>query len=525
MTKPYSKNALASTAGLPGSASSTSTLGVPSSKNSIDFSRYDGSGREPRGVQIQFLDWVSENWRQGEVLAGQLPVGSGKSFLAETFKIATGAHAITPSNILIDQYIATYPTKNYLKGKANYACRSGLTCSDWVNVLEQPPCGDCPYERCKERAFKEPTFFNPLSLYYFKMRLKTRPKVLVVDEAHQLSSMILMLCQKKFRKSLYNWDDRCQSEVHLLDWMTTQAKKLQKLAALYQQTRDYKKLAEISDEIESLSIVSAAVAEDPANFAIYAEKGKYRGKPETFLNVRPVRPPKLIVRRLLDCDKLILLSGTLLPTDIEDLSCERTVRFIDLPSPIPKERRPILYRPTSFPMNFQTDPVEIVRAIERVLDEFPGMNTIIHVSYEMSAKLQPHFTRPVFSNTSVTKIDVLGRFKKQGGVFLAAGCAEGLDLKDGVCRLNIIPRLMYPNLSDPVVQKRKALERGEEWYALETLKVAIQQTGRSTRNESDWSNTVVLDPNFSRLVNRYKSKLPSSFYEAIDWTGKRIFRG
>jgi Rad3-related DNA helicase len=487
----------------------------------IDFSRFDATGRQPRPVQLQFLEWLADNWDEADVLAGQLPVGSGKSFIAESIKVATGGHALTPSNVLVDQYVETYPQRNYLRGKATYGCRSGLTCSDWIDTMEQEPCGDCPYTRCRERAKSEPTYFNPMS-YHYAQRIVPRPKVLVVDEAHQLSSMLLMLCAKKFRYTMYRWTSACLSEIYLLKWMDEKLRQLQKLLTVYAVARDAKalvKLREIAGEIESLTLVRAAVADDPANYAIYIEQGKHRGKAEKFLVVRPVRPPRLVVRRMLNCDKLILLSGTLLPTDIEDLAGDRAVRVVDLPSPIPRERRPILYRPVPFAMNFHTDPKRIVEAIERVLEEFPDRNTIVHVSYALSVKLFPHFKRRVHQNTSTNKTEVLERFKRDGGVFLAAGCAEGIDLRDDLCRLNIIPQLQFPNLADVVVQKRKAQEGGEDWYGMLTLQTVQQATGRSTRHADDHSITVILDPNFSRLVNRLKAKLPQSFIESISWTG------
>lgn len=435
--------------------------------------------------------------------------------------MAVGAHVITPSNILIEQYRDVYPRVNYLKGKGHYQCTSGLSCSDWTDVLEQKACSSCPYVACKEKARSEPTFFNPLSLHYWRLNPNNpKPSVLVVDEAHQLPAMLLMMCAKKFRRSQYRFDDRCTHEVYLVQWMADLLRKLSKLAALYEQTRNYKKLAEISQEIESVAIVKGAVEDDPQNFAIYIEEGKYRNRPDQFLQVRPIRPPRNVVQQMLACDKLVLISGTLLPSDVEDLAAGRPHQFLDLPSPIPKDRRPLLYRPAPFPMNYETDPRDVARLVDKTLDDFPGLNAIVHVTYSLSQKIVPHFKRSVIHNTAATKNDALARFKRDGGVFIASGCAEGLDLKDDLCRLNIIPRLSYPDLKDPVVQKRRALEGGEEWYALETLKVAIQQTGRSTRHENDQSTTVVLDPNFSRLVQRYKRKLPRSFIDAIRWTGK-----
>lgn len=489
----------------------------------LTFPKFDGTGRTPRPTQTQFLEWLGAVWNDGTCFAGQLPVGSGKSAIARAMQIALGAHVITPSNILIDQYIGQYPKNNYLKGKAHYSCRSGLTCDEWITECEQKPCAGCPYQASKDRAHKEPTFFNPLSLYFHNLnrakadKKATAAPVLVVDEAHQLPQMLQMLASKRLRRSQYKFDARCTSEVFLALWLERLVRQLDKLASLARQTGDFQKVAELSTELSEIGLILDSLRDDPQNFAIYIEEGTYRGRKDQFLNIRPVRVPRNIVKKLLTCARMVLLSGTLLPTDIEDLADDRVVKFIDLPSPIPKDRRPILYKPTPFPMNVDTDPRDIVRHIESILSEYPNRNTIIHTTYGQSVKLAPHFTRPVLVNTSENKNDVLAAFKRQGGVFLASGCAEGLDLHDDLCRLNIIPGLSRPNLGDPVVQKRKALTGGQKWYDLETLKVTIQQAGRSTRHEKDQSTTVVCDPLFSQLVLRNEKSLPRSFFESIVW--------
>ena len=198
----------------------------------------------------------------------------------------------------------------------------------------------------------------------------------------------------------------------------------------------------------------------------------------------PITPPRFLCDALLSADKIVLMSGTLFDTDIKTLLGDRPYESIDLPSPIPVENRPVFYRPVPFKMNYQTEPGMIVDAIENVLKSYPGKNAIIHVPYNMSKRLQPHFKRKVLTNTSQTKDETLKKFKKYGGVWLASGCAEGLDLKGDLARVNIIPKLAFPDLNDPVVKKRKALEDGEQWYGLETLKTLVQQVGRTTRSVS-----------------------------------------
>jgi Rad3-related DNA helicase len=487
----------------------------------MDFLRkFDSSGRTPRDVQVTALRWLADNWNSAEAFTLQLPVATGKSALAKAIIDAAGGHVITPSNLLINQYSDTYPKTNFLKGKAHYTCSSGLSCEDWTNVLEQKPCPGCPYVECKKKALQaQSTFFNPMSLFFTSMDKSWHtPPVLVVDEAHQLPSMISMLSGTKLRHSMYKFTDQTISELNLVPWLDAQVVNLSKLATYY--GKDKKRLKEIVEELERLKLVKIGVESDAANYAVWIDRGLYRGKPDRFLNIKPIRPPRRVVQSLLDARKIVLLSGTLMPADIVDLVGDRRTLSLDLPSPIPKERRPIYYRPVSFKMNMTTPAEPIVAAIEAIIREFPGRNTIIHVSYALSKKLRNSFSMPVIFNDPEDKQKKLDLFLQKGGVFLASGCSEGIDLKGDLCHINVITKLLFPNLGDPVVSKRKALADGEEWFALETLKTTIQQAGRSTRSPEDYSKTFILDPSFARLYRQYKGKLPQSFNESINWGGR-----
>lgn len=481
---------------------------------------FDGSGRDPRDVQKVALTWLEKNWHSAEAFTLQLPVASGKSAIAKAIINAAGGHIITPSNLLIRQYVATYPAQNHLMGKSHYTCSSGLSCEDWTGTLEQKPCPGCPYVECKKKALQaQPTFFNPMSLFFTAMSKEWHtPPVLVVDEAHQLPSMISMLSGTKLRQSMYKFNDSTTSELNLVPWLESQIVQLGKLATYY--GKDKKRLKEIVEELERLKLVKIGVESDAANYAVWIDRGLYRGKPDRFLNIKPIRPPRRVVQTLLDARKIILLSGTLMPADIADLVGDRRTLSLDLPSPIPKERRPVYYRPVSFKMNHLTPAEPIVAAIEAIVAEHPGKNTIIHVSYSLSKKLRNSFNIPIIYNDAEDKQKKLDYFTTHGGTFLAAGCSEGIDLKGDLCHINVITKLLYPNLGDPVVAKRKELEDGDVWYGCETLKTTIQQAGRSTRSPDDYSKVYILDPGFARLYRQYKDKLPASFGEAIVWSGR-----
>lgn len=480
--------------------------------------RFDSSGREPRQVQIDALEWLDEHW-DSRVLCLSLPVGAGKSAISKAVADTTGAHVVTPSNILIDQYTKTYPAHNALKGRAHYSCHgvAGFSCQEWVDISGEKACARCPYTESRERAHKEPTFFNPLSLYYMGMDQRWNPPTtLIVDEAHTLPGMILQMCGAKLRQSEYRFGPGHVNEVELVPWLELQVRRLGELKKLY--AKDYKKLRLVANEYVNLNYTLSGLRENAQNYAIWINRGTHYGRPETFLNIRPISPPQQTTRRIIGARRLVLMSGTLFSQDIQDLVGDIPYKLLDAPSPIPVDRRLIYYDPMPFPLNKDTPGDRIVHEIESTIKKYGGgYNTLVHVAYSLSKKIVPQFRMPVLANVQADKDAVLEQFKRQGGVFIAAGCAEGVDLPGDLCRLNVIPKLPFPDMSDPTVSKRKAAAGGEEWFAMQTFKTLIQQCGRSTRGADDWSVTIIRDPNFPRLYRRFSQYLPNSFKEAIRW--------
>lgn len=483
--------------------------------------RFDDSGRTPRDIQIDGLRWIDENWGARNI-AGNFPVGSGKTAMLRAIQIVTGGHIQNPSNVLIDQNIETYPNVNYLKGKTHYGCTSTggmISCQDWQEECKETPCLDCPYTESKIAALNEPTFFNPMSYYYLTQDGRfQKPNVLMIDEAHQLPSMALMLAGTRLRRSQYQFPNDVINERVLTVFLTDLEDRLRRLQALYK--GDAKRLKEVVRDLTSVRLVRLGIMENPQNYAIWLEKGTYRGRPDTFLNLKPVRPPAYLMRQLTSSNKLIVMSGTLFPTDLQDLFGDAAYRFYDAPSPIPVANRTVHYTPAPFKMNARTDPETAAKYLQQVMkeesSEGQAPNTIIHVSYAWSKKLEPYLAPLGWRfNTPENKAEVLEDFKRKGGIFVAAGCAEGLDLKGDLCRLNIIPWLLFPNRGDPVVAKRATLADGEEWYLLETMKAVIQQTGRSTRDLTDYSKIRICDNNFSWVYRRVKKHLPKSFCESV----------
>jgi Rad3-related DNA helicase len=80
---------------------------------------------------------------------------------------------------------------------------------------------------------------------------------------------------------------------------------------------------------------------------------------------------------------------------------------------------------------------------------------------------------------------------------------EGFDGIDDLVRLIIIPKIFYPYLGDPLVQKRKELQPSS--YILEALRTLIQASGRGNRHQDDWCDIHILDENIDSLIKSARS--------------------
>jgi Rad3-related DNA helicase len=65
---------------------------------------------------------------------------------------------------------------------------------------------------------------------------------------------------------------------------------------------------------------------------------------------------------------------------------------------------------------------------------------------------------------------------KKPVVLLSPSMAEGVDLKDDLSRFQVICKIPYPYLGDPLVKKR--MNKWKKWYPMQTAKLIVQSAGR-----------------------------------------------
>lgn len=479
----------------------------------------DESGRLPRDVQVIALKWIEEHWSSGKHLVISAPTGAGKSMLARTLQIATGSPIIAPNNDLVRQYSNSYSDLNKYIGQEHYRCQQfRMTCraAQRLTNCDGSGCGGCPLRQSRERAMDGNTVFNPLSLWHLIRQSGYDYDTTIVDEAHSVLNMLRTLSSSS--KRLTNeeftalrrkgFNPHRIDEWILIDFLSERAQ------ILYERANSATSLA-VKTRLENRAIEFEHIAQclktESEKYAIWFTGQK--------MNIQAVKVPKNTIKKILK-GRCILLSATLVKSDINEILNGEPYEYLDLASPIPVQNRRVYFSPSEFKHTYnEMDPKALVKRVEEIIKGEGMPNTIVHVPYSLAEEMRDYWTIPVITHDRADKAQALKRFISDGGVLIGSGCTEGLDLKGDLCRLNIIAKLQWPCLGDTWVKKRRAMQDGYMWYLAETLKVVIQAAGRSTRGEDDYSRCIVMDPSFSNLIMQ-STKLglvPQYFLESIDW--------
>lgn len=102
---------------------------------------------------------------------------------------------------------------------------------------------------------------------------------------------------------------------------------------------------------------------------------------------------------------------------------------------------------------------------------------------------------------------------RKGDVLVTPSGWEGISLDDDLARLCIIPKLPFPMMGDPIVQKKS---RKYPQFLENAVLVSVQQAhGRIQRNDTDWGVTICLDGNFRWLRKKRSKSLEPWFSDRI----------
>lgn len=472
-----------------------------------------------RDIQVDALKTLEDKWEEYDVFCIVAPTATGKTALARTLMNALrSVSVITPTNLLVNQFLQEFPDTPTLSRMDSYFCEEWQRpCPQTRNKLLKfckpkvgpdgvtvPGC-KCGKDLATAKYQRGPGIYN----YYTYMAHKLYRDVLVVDEAHNLLSVIrdrmaLKLWQHDLKYPLQMW--RPEQVMNWIEGLSEQKRRTKKIQALQESVR-FKVPNYIFQRTKDW----------------FNGKGTLRNEPEErdLIKLLPVditqAPPMFWPREV---KKIILMSATIGPKDIEQLGLGgRKVAYIQCKSPIPWGSRPIIpldilsVNRQSMQDNIST----IAEYIQKVTDHHIGEKGVIHVTYQLASLLREHLSDPRFIfHSRDTKNDSYRAFRESGkdSVLIACGMYEGIDLPDELGRWQLIAKIPWQSLGSPAIKHLADLD--PEWYIWETLKITIQACGRVCRTPEDFGVTYVLDKSFGRLIKDGIDMCPEWFLDAID---------
>ncbi len=242
--------------------------------------------------------------------------------------------------------------------------------------------------------------------------------------------------------------------------------------------------------------------------------------------------PSLMTKEILsECKSIILMSGTLIPTEMyADILGFSSAIKKEYPSPFPAVNKLALIVPnttTKFTMRNEEQYKTIAKTCAQIANTVPGNTAIFFPSYYLRDQVCNYFSElcnksillEQSEQTKEEKANLLNKFssyKNTGAVLLgvAAGSfGEGIDLP-GVIKCVIVVGLPLdrPNLETKSLIEYYDVKFGKGWdygYTLPALTKTLQNAGRCIRNETDRGVLIFMDERYS--WPRYKKCFPKDW--------------
>lgn len=542
------------------------------SDNYEDFFPYD-SPREEQKKAIEFaLDsFLKSDKRFCIIEAG---TGVGKSaigltlakFLQEKLKkddsFGRGSYFLTTQKILQSQYEndfgngkgdmkSIYSSSNYkCKYYAQNDCRTTLEMMRSMDSSQNPGLFKCCGGGCNYKLAKKDFLESSESVTNFPYFLTeatfsggiTPRRVLVIDEAHNaenvLSKFVEISVSQYFAEKIVKcqWPDKV-TPVNFVRWiMNVYYPKLQSQIMHFEKQIEelglkskIKDLASVATKYDMMKGHSDKLQKflkdyDPDNWVMEKQETEKKGA-------------ERIVYRAIDISgyaeeylfrlgqKIILMSATILNADAfaKSLGIKKgDYDAISIPSPFPKENRPIIAANIGFMTAADIDKTlpKMKSAIEEILKAHPNEKGIVHthtykIANYLKSNIKGSLSKRILIHDSNNRDEILKKHltSKEPTILISPSMTEGVDLKGDLSRFQILCKVPYPWLGDPIVKKR--MYKYPEWYPLQTAMSIVQSIGRSIRNEKDTAVTYILDSDWDRFYKKNKFIFSEDFRQLI----------
>lgn len=456
-----------------------------------------------RDGQAELLDTLEANWNKYDCFVVRAPVGFGKSPISAAIQAREldnkdGCCILTPNNMLRKQYLDTFPWMQTIKNQDDYWIEKyKMTEREYRKRIYKWGPKNSEYSADYKAVRRKGT--SVVGNFYTYLAHKLQRHTIIVDEAHALLGTLQDLAAKRIWQHEYRFPSDARTIGDLLQWIGRRPKdeKLQRLKQILESSTTSSLLRFSTEnhrgmDKKCIKIIPMSVANIPNPF--------WDGK----------------------VDKIILMSATIGPMDIEKMGLSsRRVFYVDVASPIPVERRPILFQPVgNMSYNSQDDNLDNLAKELMALADHHQAKGFVHAPYSLAEKLRPYLVKDkrfIFHDklNKQRKYDEFYALPlESGAVMVGSGMHEGLDLKYDVAEWQALTKVPYPSLADPAM--RHLAESEPDYYNWYVSKDVMQASGRICRAPDDEGITYLLDNQFETWYSKYTSSLPDWFNDAVE---------
>jgi Rad3-related DNA helicase len=525
----------------------------------------------PKKYQIEALDFIKKSILTGnKYILLNLPTGTGKSFIISTmftnwYKNYVNDEArfdiLTNSKILQDQYIKDFDFINVYKGKSNYYCAPySCSCDIGKDLCKDKklPCSNttCPYDQAKNRWMSGSIgltnfhLYNTLALYQTAMLDGRASNVLIIDESHDFESTFSDFLSTKVSaktlkkcgfdgKEIEILDDRFISKIkHLDKYLEFVERKLipeleKKLLIFEGKVSTAQKnqkiiftgyIQQIQTKLEAFNHLFKSYENDPNNIVLDINKNK---SDKMFSGIELTTQHIWVYEYINDYiwkkyDHVIFMSASILDKQlfsfINGLDDKMTT-YYEIPTPFDVNNRKIYYLKIG-KMNYSNKEEtfkNMIPWIKKIIGKYKDKKGILHTTnYEIVEWVKENITdsRLLFHNNE-DRNEILEKHltSLEPTILVSPSMMSGVDLKDDLARFQILLKIPYPNVSSNKIKGRQ--KSNPNWYTWKTIVDTLQMYGRSTRSDVDFSDTFILDSNFSDLLKYNSHMIPKYFIDAI----------
>lgn len=481
----------------------------------------------PRPIQTELIErMVAEGL--GKVTMLEAPTGIGKSALALCLGEVTESPftVVTTATLsLQDQYANDFPAVAKLVGRNNFKCTKFPVSAAEAPCLSDKSirCGSGWYIQEEEVAQAKKVVTN-YALYLSELLHgqrfhKRRPSLLVCDEGHRLLDFLSQVETVRIVSGLgKKLGLNCPDFDSLKAAQTWAEENIDRVRG-----RTYALLSSgspwVADWMAFLHQLEGVVAA-PDNLIVTRTGETFEATPLW---------PKVSAHALLNsADKILIMSATLWGGDFfAELLGLKDFGYYSAPSPFDSWRWPVYYRPVRN-MNKASTPAdwaEMGRVCHEYMHSRAGDKGIIHVASNIQAtkvgkeilRCSSCRQRLVLLRAGKRRAETIEQFRSGSNTWIIhPSIGEGESFDDETCRIQLIAKVRYPDLSDPLVKIRASDGGlGSKFYFNSTAAYTSQTVGRGMRHEGDYVETYILDGSFSSLYDRNRSAFPLWFHRQL----------